>query len=97
MSVDSTDKYRGPIPGNRLSMCLYYVSFVVLFSFLFLNIFVALIIVTFQEQGEKEITGCELDKNQVCAFVWIYIRLYSVSCEVENSILYGLAKNCIKR
>ena len=46
-------------------MSLYYVCFVVVFSFFFLNMFVALIIVTFQEQGEKEMDGSELDRNQV--------------------------------
>ncbi|XP_057298022.1 voltage-dependent L-type calcium channel subunit alpha-1S-like isoform X2 [Hydractinia symbiolongicarpus] len=63
-SIDATKMDEGPIPDNNMFMSLYYVCFVVIFSFFFLNIFVALIIVTFQEQGEKEITGCELDKNQ---------------------------------
>ena len=31
--------------------------------------FVALIIVTFQEQGEKEMDGCELDRNQVISLM----------------------------
>ncbi len=30
-----------------------------------MNIFVGFVIVTFQEQGEKEYKNCELDKNQV--------------------------------
>ena len=64
-SIDATEVGYGPIPDNNMVMSLYYFSFVVIFSFFFLNIFVALIIVTFQEQGEKEITGSELDKNQV--------------------------------
>lgn len=64
-SIDSTAVDRGPVPNNNMFFSLYYVTFVVVYSFFFLNIFVALIIVTFQEQGEKEITGSELDKNQV--------------------------------
>ena len=63
--IDSTEVDRGPIMDNRLHMSLYYVCFVVVFSFFFLNIFVALIIVTFQERGERELIGCELTKNQV--------------------------------
>jgi len=66
-SIDATKVDFGPIPNNKMHMSLYYVTFVVVYSFFFLNIFVALIIVTFQEQGEKEITGSELDKNQVSA------------------------------
>ena len=63
--IDSTEVDHGPIMDNRLHMSLYYVCFVVVFSFFFLNIFVALIIVTFQERGERELIGCELTKNQV--------------------------------
>ena len=64
-TIDVTEEDRGPIRDNQIQMSLYYVCFVVVFSFFFLNMFVALIIVTFQEQGEKEMDGCELDRNQV--------------------------------
>lgn len=64
-TVDATKEDQGPIKDNQIQMSLYYVCFVVVFSFFFLNMFVALIIVTFQEQGEKEMDGCELDRNQV--------------------------------
>ncbi|XP_068707283.1 voltage-dependent calcium channel type A subunit alpha-1-like isoform X2 [Montipora foliosa] len=63
-TIDVTEEDRGPIRDNQIQMSLYYVCFVVVFSFFFLNMFVALIIVTFQEQGEKEMDGCELDRNQ---------------------------------
>lgn len=33
-----------------------------------MNIFVALIIITFQEQGEAELSEGDLDKNQVCEY-----------------------------
>ncbi|XP_065072313.1 voltage-dependent L-type calcium channel subunit alpha-1D-like [Rhopilema esculentum] len=64
LTIDSTKVDHGPVLDNRVHMSLYYVCFVVIFSFFFLNIFVALIIVTFQERGERELTGCELTKNQ---------------------------------
>ena len=64
-TVDATKEDQGPIKDNQIQMSLYYVCFVVVFSFFFLNMFVALIIVTFQEQGEKEMDGSELDRNQV--------------------------------
>lgn len=64
-TVDATEEDKGPRKDNQIQMALYYVCFVVVFNFFFLNIFVALIIVTFQEQGEKEMLGCELDRNQV--------------------------------
>ncbi|XP_058941350.2 voltage-dependent calcium channel type A subunit alpha-1 isoform X1 [Pocillopora verrucosa] len=63
-TIDATKEDRGPIKDYQIQMSLYYVCFVVVFSFFFLNMFVALIIVTFQEQGEKEMDGCELDRNQ---------------------------------
>ncbi|PFX33508.1 Voltage-dependent calcium channel type A subunit alpha-1 [Stylophora pistillata] len=63
-TIDATKEDHGPIKDYQIQMSLYYVCFVVVFSFFFLNMFVALIIVTFQEQGEKEMDGCELDRNQ---------------------------------
>ncbi|XP_068694848.1 voltage-dependent calcium channel type A subunit alpha-1-like isoform X3 [Montipora foliosa] len=63
-SIDTTDIDRGPIVDNNIQIALFYIFFVVVFSFFFINIFVALIILTFQEQGEKEQGDCELDRNQ---------------------------------
>ena len=64
-TVDATTEDHGPRRDNQIQMSLYYVCFFFVFCFFFLNMFVALIIVTFQEQGEKEMVGCELDRNQV--------------------------------
>ena len=64
-SIDTTDINRGPIVDNKIEIALFYIFFVVVFSFFFINIFVALIILTFQEQGEKDQGDCELDRNQV--------------------------------
>ncbi|KAK3700089.1 hypothetical protein QZH41_015046, partial [Actinostola sp. cb2023] len=63
-SIDTTGIDRGPIVDNKIEIFLFYIFFVIVFSFFFLNIFVALIILTFQEQGEKEQGDCELDRNQ---------------------------------
>jgi hypothetical protein len=63
--MDSTTVDRGPIPGNRMEMALFYVIYFIVFPFFFVNIFVALIIITFQEEGEKELVEGEVDKNQV--------------------------------
>ena len=64
-TMDTTVKGQGPVENNSTVYAIYYVTFVVVFSFFFLNIFVALIILTFQDLGEKEISNCELDRNQV--------------------------------
>ncbi|KAM7445212.1 hypothetical protein ABFA07_006340 [Porites harrisoni] len=63
-TMDTTEEDMGPIVNNSPGYAIYYISFVVVFSFFFLNIFVALIILTFQEEGEREIASCELDRNQ---------------------------------
>ena len=55
----------GPIRDYKIHMSIYYVCFVVVFAFFFINIFVALIIVTFQESGERNIQASDLDRNQV--------------------------------
>lgn len=64
-SMDSTDADMGPQSGNRMEMALFYVAFFIVFPFFFVNIFVALIIITFQEQGDNELIDQDLDKNQV--------------------------------
>ena len=64
-SIDATGEDRGPQPGNRMDMAIFYVVYFIVFPFFFINIFVALIIITFQEQGENELIDEELDKNQV--------------------------------
>uniref|UniRef100_A0A8C5EB91 Voltage-dependent calcium channel type A subunit alpha-1 n=1 Tax=Gouania willdenowi TaxID=441366 RepID=A0A8C5EB91_GOUWI len=63
-SVDVTEEDRGPSPGNRMEMSIFYVIYFVVFPFFFVNIFVALIIITFQEQGDKMMEECSLEKNE---------------------------------
>ena len=65
-SMDSTYENQGPQPNYRMEMALFYVIYFIVFPFFFINIFVALIIITFQEQGANELIDHELDKNQVC-------------------------------
>lgn len=62
--MDATFEDFGPLPHFRLEMSLFYIVFFIVFPFFFVNIFVALIIITFQEQGEKELEEGNLDKNQ---------------------------------
>ena len=64
-SMSSTYEDEGPLPGFRTEMAIYYIVYFVVFPFFFVNIFVALIIITFQEQGEAELQDGEIDKNQV--------------------------------
>uniref|UniRef100_A0A671NXK5 Voltage-dependent N-type calcium channel subunit alpha n=1 Tax=Sinocyclocheilus anshuiensis TaxID=1608454 RepID=A0A671NXK5_9TELE len=63
-SVDATFEDQGPSPGYRMEMSIFYVVYFVVFPFFFVNIFVALIIITFQEQGDKAMSECSLEKNE---------------------------------
>ena len=62
MAVTYEDQ--GPIPFYRIEMSIFYIVYFIVFPFFFVNIFVALIIITFQEQGEAELQEAEIDKNQ---------------------------------
>ena len=69
----ATYENRGPIQNFRIEMSIFYIVYFVVFPFFFVNIFVALIIITFQEQGEAELQDGEIDKNQVrqkCRIQW---------------------------
>ena len=62
MAVTYEDQ--APIPLYRIEMSIFYIVYFIVFPFFFVNIFVALIIITFQEQGEAELQDGEIDKNQ---------------------------------
>uniref|UniRef100_A0A4W5PMT9 Ion transport domain-containing protein n=1 Tax=Hucho hucho TaxID=62062 RepID=A0A4W5PMT9_9TELE len=47
-----------------MEMSIFYVVYFVVFPFFFVNIFVALIIITFQEQGDKMMEDYSLEKNE---------------------------------
>ena len=61
----ATFEDQAPIPLFRTEMSIFYIVYFIVFPFFFVNIFVALIIITFQEQGETELEEAEIDKNQV--------------------------------
>uniref|UniRef100_P56698-2 Isoform 2 of Probable voltage-dependent N-type calcium channel subunit alpha-1B n=1 Tax=Diplobatis ommata TaxID=1870830 RepID=P56698-2 len=63
-SIDATEEDQGPSPSYRMEMSIFYVVYFVVFPFFFVNIFVALIIITFQEQGDKVMSDCSLEKNE---------------------------------
>lgn len=63
--MDAYQKDKASIPNYRIEMSIYYIVYFIVFPFFFVNIFVALIIVTFQEQGEAELQDGGVDKNQV--------------------------------
>lgn len=64
-SMAASSENQGPIPNYRLEMSIFYIVYFIVFPFFFVNIFVALIIITFQEQGEAELQDGGIDKNQV--------------------------------
>lgn len=68
-SMAATQDDHGPVQNYRIEMSIFYIVYFVVFPFFFVNIFVALIIITFQEQGEAELQDGEIDKNQV-KVVW---------------------------
>jgi len=55
----------GPIYNYRVEISIFFIIYIIIIAFFMMNIFVGFVIVTFQEQGEKEYKNCELDKNQV--------------------------------
>eukprot|EP00094_Tigriopus_californicus_P003244 TCALIF_03120-PB protein Name:"Similar to cac Voltage-dependent calcium channel type A subunit alpha-1 (Drosophila melanogaster)" AED:0.11 eAED:0.11 QI:85/0.68/0.56/1/0.86/0.86/30/131/2029 len=63
-SMAATFADQAPISLFRVEMSIFYIVYFIVFPFFFVNIFVALIIITFQEQGESELEEAEIDKNQ---------------------------------
>lgn len=71
-SMAATHEDKGPIHNFRIEMSIFYIVYFIVFPFFFVNIFVALIIITFQEQGEAELQDGEIDKNQVYSIVFFF-------------------------
>ena len=64
-TMDVTEVDKGPIRNYSVENALFYITFVIVFVFFFLNVFVALVVLTFQEQKEKQLVKSKLDRNQV--------------------------------
>ncbi|XP_070400841.1 voltage-dependent L-type calcium channel subunit alpha-1D isoform X2 [Nothobranchius furzeri] len=63
-AIDSNRENMGPIYNDRIEISIFFIIYIIIIAFFMMNIFVGFVIVTFQEQGEKEYKNCELDKNQ---------------------------------
>lgn len=74
---------KGPIPYYRMEMSIFYIVYFVVFPFFFVNIFVGLVIITFQEQGEAELADGGIDKNQV---LFGFAQQQQHSLSITNSI-----------
>ncbi|XP_020288402.1 voltage-dependent calcium channel type A subunit alpha-1 isoform X5 [Pseudomyrmex gracilis] len=91
-SMAATYEDQGPIQNFRIEMSIFYIVYFIVFPFFFVNIFVALIIITFQEQGEAELQDGEIDKNQKsCIDFTIQARpLERYMPKERNSIKYKI-------
>ena len=63
-SVQATGVDTGPKKNYRMGVAIFYIIFFIVFPFFFVNIFVALIIITFQEEGDKSMSNTTLEKNE---------------------------------
>ncbi|UJR21745.1 hypothetical protein I4U23_024820 [Adineta vaga] len=95
-SIDATGINRGPTPGNRLEIAMFYVVYFIVFPFFFVNIFVALIIITFQDQGQKELEEAEINKNQKSCIDFA-LNAKPIQCckpKKEGSLRYRIWQTC---
>ena len=71
--IDSQGINQGPLQNSQIWLSLYFIAFLVTISFFFLNLFVGMIIFTFQQKSAK-IEG-ELDRNSVRFVISICVLL----------------------
>ncbi|CAJ0587570.1 unnamed protein product, partial [Mesorhabditis spiculigera] len=64
VAINSNEEDMGPIHNSRQAVALFFIAFIIVIAFFMMNIFVGFVIVTFQNEGEREYENCELDKNQ---------------------------------
>ena len=95
-SMASTYEDQGPIPWYRTEQAIFYIVFFIVFPFFFVNIFVALIIVTFNELGEAELED-DMDKNQKSCIdfaiqakpLQLYVPSETSGIRWESSVLWS--------
>ncbi|OUC43122.1 transporter, cation channel family protein [Trichinella nativa] len=64
VAIDSTEEDSGPVYNYRQAVAIFFIAYIVVIAFFMQNIFVGFVIITFQNEGEREYENCELDKNQ---------------------------------
>uniref|UniRef100_A0A0R3S757 Ca_chan_IQ domain-containing protein n=1 Tax=Elaeophora elaphi TaxID=1147741 RepID=A0A0R3S757_9BILA len=64
VAINSNEEDHGPVYNARQAVAIFFITFIVVIAFFMMNIFVGFVIVTFQNEGEREYENCELDKNQ---------------------------------
>ena len=64
-AIDSTGVNMGTVRDNYPQAALYFLVYMVVITFCLLNLFVAFVIVTFQQVGVKSYKEADLDRNQV--------------------------------
>uniref|UniRef100_A0A8C2KF35 Voltage-dependent L-type calcium channel subunit alpha n=1 Tax=Cyprinus carpio TaxID=7962 RepID=A0A8C2KF35_CYPCA len=89
-AIDSNRENLGPIYNYRVEISIFFIIYIIIIAFFMMNIFVGFVIVTFQEQGEKEYKNCELDKNQVIQDTIRVCGTWDVS---QTSVLRYIPKN----
>nr|AWJ68256.1 putative voltage-dependent calcium channel 4 [Hirudo verbana] len=82
-AMDSSQRDQGPILEYNNNMAIFFIVYFLVFPFFFVNLFVALIVVTFQEQGEKELEELNLDKNQRNCLEFV-VNSNPVDCYMPN-------------
>lgn len=66
-SVDAAQaSASSPLPFYHIESTLFYILYLVVFPYFLVNVFVAHIVITFQEESEEQ-ENHQLDRNQVSA------------------------------
>ncbi|OAF65509.1 hypothetical protein A3Q56_06781, partial [Intoshia linei] len=98
-SLDATYIDKGPIKGFHMEIALFYIVYFIVFPFFFVNIFVALIIITFQEEGENILEEHSITKNQKqCIDYAIYAKpIMKQSPKVKEGFHYKIYSLVVSR
>uniref|UniRef100_A0A158P6U9 Voltage-dependent L-type calcium channel subunit alpha n=1 Tax=Angiostrongylus cantonensis TaxID=6313 RepID=A0A158P6U9_ANGCA len=90
VAINSNEEDHGPIHNSRQAVALFFIAFIIVIAFFMMNIFVGFVIVTFQNEGEREYENCELDKNQVCCSRFLLFVIFLLSIFFGSRFLYTM-------
>ena len=78
-AIDSTGEGKGIRRNSSVFSSVYFILYMIVVTFILLNLFVGFVIVTFQRVGVKPFKEANLDRNQVRNSAKRYNTLLSVS------------------
>ena len=84
-SIETTKVDRGPVKYSRMDYAIFYVVFIIVFPFFFVNVFIAFVILTFQSEGDDQLA--EQDRGAIVDRIYFLAKKLLDKCSLEKTVI----------